>query len=393
MGHRNLGRGQSGVKYGFGLNENRNCVLNLLRGGTFTRASEGSYLISAPTDGSTAFLAWAAINERRIENRGDGNGSMILMEGSRTNIIAAATAVRDLASGPGQGTNTAAQSLSPDGVLSGALCINSTLQYGQYLSCVVGVSGTQYVGSAYVRAAGLTTHNGNFYDDAGLTAVTLSPASRTITSLWQRIDATRTAEHAFLRMIPVCGLVSPGATGPAVAVNAYEDCYQIETGQFPTSFIRGAATTRSSDVLSYPAGQYPTSFGTRGFAFDFAPDFLVSDLGPNVTPFLINGMDAGSANDGVLLSYNILGQPRLFVDNVTKFTGIFTWSARRQKIRVEIRPNEGTITISGATTGNGVHSIGAWSVPCDWPMYIGCDQSSRAAFAYYGGISTTIEGL
>lgn len=364
--------------------------LDLSSGGTFTRSSLGSYFTGAPTDGSTSFMAWAAVNTRRLENRGGAEGVMLLMEGARTNLIAVGTAVRNLATGPGQGTNTASQALGPDGELQGALTINASTEYGQYSTYALGTSGSQYVGSVFVKAAGLTSHNGNFYDDLGTTAVTLSNPTRTLTSLWERIDATRIAEHTTLRMIGVSGLVSAGAVGPAVAVNAHQDCYQIELGRFPSSFISGAVTTRAADFLSYAVGQYPASFATTGYRFTFAPNFLPADI-VSAAGFLIGGIDS-AINQGVLLSYAVPGSPRVFVASALKQSGVFTWSARGQVITFEIRPSAGTITISGATTGNGVSSVGAWVMAGDTPMTIGYRWSFND-FHTFGRFGTTITAL
>ena len=46
--------------------------------------TEGSYLTGAATTGASAFMAWAAANTRRLEDRGDGNGAMLLLGAAQT---------------------------------------------------------------------------------------------------------------------------------------------------------------------------------------------------------------------------------------------------------------------------------------------------------------------
>lgn len=273
--------------------------------------------------------------------------------------------------------------MGPDGTSEADQLILSNSSWG-YPQAMGMASGTSRVVSWYVRSA---PTGSNYWQTNINGSFRMTGATSTI---WERRE--HITSSAIGNIYP--GDCSGGSyTGP---MNNYLDLCQIESGTFPSSPIRTTtlAGVRAADVFSFAVGQYPKTFGTQGFAFEFAPDFLPSDLGPSFTPMLINGMDAGSVNDGVLLSYLVLGSPRLFVDAATKNTGIFTWETRGQKMRVEVRPPQGTITISGATTGNGVHSVGAWIVPCDQTMWIGSRGSSPSSnIEFFGRFGIIIEGL
>jgi hypothetical protein len=59
--------------------------IDLATWGAFVRDSSATFMDGASTSGNTQFIRDAARNVRRFEDRGDGNGKMLLLEGSRKN--------------------------------------------------------------------------------------------------------------------------------------------------------------------------------------------------------------------------------------------------------------------------------------------------------------------
>lgn len=349
-------------------------TLDLTSGGTFTRSTEGSYLIGLPTDGSTAFLTWAAINERRIENRGGIEGSMLLVEGARTNFVLQNRDITEAvawSSAAGGATVTANNMTSPDGVSLADRIEATGVQYtrGQVVSV-----GAAWTLSAYVRG----TSGASYFaaDKSGAGLVNAIPGTT-----WARYD-----EDFGVGGVTLFACNRAYAAGD---VDVGLDLYQAEAGVFPTSPIRTAGTTvtRGADILSYAVGQYPASFLTTGFSFTFAPDFSSAELVTSAAPQILIGFTA--VGDTVLLSYTG-ANCQVYIQNAGSHLISNVTFSRNQILTFEIRPSANTITLSGFTTGNGTHAGGgAWSYA--GVMYIGA--RSDGANPAFGRFGTTITAL
>lgn len=352
--------------------------LPLFSGGTFTRSTEGSYLTGAPTDGSTAFLAWAAVDARRIENRGDGLGSMLLLEGARTNLVIQSRDV-DTAGGWAAGsgdTPTLDAGTGPDGAALADREQVSSAGYGRYKATTGGGTTVEVSTSVYLKrmpSAGSGTAQVNPYDSAYRTV------QFAIDETWNRASIVRIPSFATISYIPWEGRV--GAAGVNMALDYLCDLHQIEQGAFPSSPIRTttAAVTRSADALSYADTAYPASFLTRGFRVQFAPDASSAEVvtagGMNVVYFAGGATSrlefSFSGADCQLYSYDAGG---------AQLIATVTFS-RGQLITIDWKETE--VIISGCTTGDGTYpkTTGAMS---GGTMHIGTSLTSHPFFGRFG---------
>lgn len=368
-------------------------ALDLTTGGTFTRSSEGSYLIGAPTDGSTAFLAWAPNDVRRIEDRGDGLGSMLLMEGSRTNYILYNQDFANAYWTP-LGTLTPAYANGPDGTLTAAR--------NQVLSASVGTSrhginglptATVFYATSWAkRLSGAGSGLGQLAIDSPSTGdatgvLTLSD------SIYQRLEVTTSVGGLNPWIYPWCGSGSYGTGGTNSAVDYISNLIQAEVGGWPSSAIRttSATITRSADVLTYAVGQYPSSFLTRGLLVSVAPDFSSAEIAAAGTTCVIVYEGTNNAlwligNAGVCRAELWAGGTRLVQPTIT--------FSRGQLLSFAASPSLGgvsSLTVSGATSGNGTYTGTATPWTAAATMYIGANFSG--ANNWFGRFSPIVRGL
>lgn len=359
-----------------GIGGGSSVVLGLLSGGTFTRSTEGSYLTAAPTDGAAAFLAWAGVNARRIEDRGDGLGSMLLMEGARTNQIQQSRDITSAAKWTAAGSLavvTADASTSPDGTAS-ADRVNCTgvlgFSRGQGLA---GLMANPHVISGYARPfSGNPDWRPNYGGPPWTGALGAAAA-------WARKDVKIASTGATL-------YAEDNSAGTSGNPDVLVDLWQAENGAFPSSPIRTTtvAVTRGADVLSYAVGQYPESFLTRGFRIKFAPDCSSAEHALSTHM----GLVGTGATQYVLLNANQTMQ--LWGTAMAISSQVLTWS-RGQLLTITAEPSAGRLTVSGATSGNGVTtgSASAWAAAT---IFVG-NYISGSGLPAFGRFGTTIEAL
>lgn len=378
------GAGRRGGFRGFGSSPPPSLYLGA--GGTRTRTTEASYLTGAPTDGSSAFLAWAAINELRIENRGDGLGPMLLMEGARTNL---ALWSRDLTNAAwtaavGTCTTTAADEEGPDGGMTATRSQISAASTSRYLTN--GVLSGNYAGSEWVKRK---RSLGSDVIQAGLPQIA-TPGSGgaygpvTLTTAYQR--AWGVTDPAAAASFLVCGDGRVGGAFTSRALDIESDLHQFELGAFPSSAIRTttAAVTRGADLLQYAVGQYPASFLTRGFRFTFAPDFSSAEL-------LASGAGIALMHDSIgtnVLQLTAGSAPRFWVNGSFVDGSALTYS-RGQLLTFTVEPLAGRITVSGASAGNGSATLTGVA----WPAGTLTIGSSGGSIPAHGRFGLNIVGL
>ena len=348
--------------------------LDLSSGGTFARALEASYYLSAPTTGSSAFLAWASSGVRRVENRGDGLGAGLLMEKAATNSLVQSRALNTSWTA-GTATLTADQNGGPDAAGLADRENATSGQYGSYQG-TPGPSG-RVVGSIWTRAVSGTGTQQVVLLHNGAGAALAAHATATTTT-WSRNDTTGSATTNS-GLISVDARDQSGVGGQtATAQDVYLDLAQLEVGYYPTSAIRTTtvSVTRPKDTLSYAVGSYPASFLTDGFTLKFAPDAssaeIYSEGGAGWALVVV-----GTAGDILSLKPSgTAGSAYIIVtaggSDVAE-TGALTFS-RGQALTITYKPSTGYLSVSGATTGNG-----NWTAndgpPADWTsgqtLYIG----------------------
>lgn len=374
-------------------------IVDLATGGTFTRSSEGSYYLGAPTDGSSAFLAWAATDVRRIENRGDGNGSCLLMEGSRINYLVRSRAVDHADWTAGVATLTANANGGPDNATLADRINASSGQYGPY-RISPGPAGL-VIASAWVRAvSGAGTHQIVLLH-ATATAAIAARALATSTT-YGRNDASGTATTNS-GMISLDARDHSGIGGQAAAAqDVYQDLTQLEQGNFPSSAIRTdvAPVTRAADILAIASGSYDADILPNGFQVTVCPDFSSADLDAEAAA--LGSAErrictVGSAGDYLAFrSETMVTTACVQLVSTSGGTAVIrtgTWS-RGQALTITAKPTANKVVLSGFTTGDGTTSGATGS---GWAtgqtLYIGADHAGGSPFfGRFVGSRLIVEG-
>ena len=334
-------------------------------GSTFTRASEASYYTQPPTDdegdvAGKAFLAWAVANTPRMDAR-DGV-PMLLFEGARTNYH---TTSRDLGSytigvAPTITTNTDG---APDGDAS-SVRAECPLDDYYYKSTSALTTGQPYIISQWLRGvSGQTLPMVTRYSPGpdGASIVGQPP-----TTTWRREKVQRTPTGTALNGYVNDGRNTSGIGGlVAGARDGMMAMPQVEggsaaTGQFATSFIRttGVIATRATDRLSFAGGAWPRSMVTGGVEVVFRPIPSSAEIAAGSTTMYLFSFKSGSTER---VSFVGTGGNVFFsvsANNVSVISQIVTWAAGAE-LRVVLRPDANTATLSGFLTGNGTYTSGA----------------------------------
>lgn len=347
--------------------------IDLSTGGTFTRSTEGSYLSGSATDGSTPFLFWSAANTRRFEN------GKFLMEGSRTNIV---QDNRNPSTGnwTAGGVATVTGSVTgPDGLLSGSRSNLPAGTYANYINKAV-TSGSTYSLSAYVRATAGTSPWQSYIlpPDATMTG--------TLPTTWQRRSVANTANASSMGFIPVDSRNWVAAGGiTATAQDVCHDLLQVELGTFPTSQIRtGASTvTRGADILSFAVGAFPEAL-LAGGTFSFTPLYSSSEFVASGHLYaMLLQLDPNNAL--AIAAVGGLCRIRLAQGGTNHIDQAFTFSRGQElTFTYSLRNSVSTLTVSGATTGNGTFtgaSTGIW--PTGLALNIGHQGGGYNAYGHF----------
>jgi hypothetical protein len=273
-----------------GADDRRARSINLAKG-TFARTGQGSYLTGAPTDGATAFMALAATDVRRTEDRGDGAGRLVLLERASTGTVA------DSANAAGSGwsgtaTQVANSTAAPDGTTTADTIENVGTTFDQCRRYTSGPTASQqFAMSAWIKqkigsAASIQVRNG-----AGV-ATNVTP-----TSVWQRAINAGVSD-GFAECFNC--LNGQGGTGLDVDEH-YWWGIQAETGRYPTSYIptAGSSASRGADVLTFAS--LPAWFFRRGRFKKYAPIFANTDLASGDVRWLFTVADV---NNGVRMRHD-----------------------------------------------------------------------------------------
>lgn len=318
--------------------------LDLFAGGTFTRGTEASYLTGAPTDGVAPFLAWALPDTRRIEDRGDGTGSMLLLEGERTNLLVQSRGAGGAGWALGSGSFVADSAPGPDGAMLADRAGPAASAFGPYQ--VLPTPGPLYAASLWARVpvpGSPATAQSSLPVEAGVQWA-LPP-----TGAYVRGDFTSRASAGVWAPWDARGLY-PGIM--AQPLDYVGDLHQVEAARFPSSSIRTGATagTRGADILRYASGQYPDEFLTQGFQFTFVPDASSAEIAAGTTPMRLLTTSPGDYVQLVGAAGNCIVE--LAAGGAT-VTTIIVGFPRLQPLTITVEPVVGRLTVMGARTGGG----------------------------------------
>lgn len=336
-------------------------MVDLTSGGTFSRSSDKTVLTSATT------VTTVSDNVRAFENRGDGNGSLLTLGGARTTLVGYS---RDLASW-GQNANNNGYSnagTSPDGTgNAGRVVKNATPFTGPYLAANIGAVKAGVISLWAKNNGGGTSTRLRFSFGTGI-ALPI-----TLTNTWTRYSLYATftgAANDFLSFDHRANIPNAGDPAISVATDFFVYGVMLEANvKFAATTIAstsGTSTTLSADTLTYAGGQYVAAMLTVPWQVDFMPRYaLGADLTTGDTFYLAS---YGDANNGVYI--DDAGKVTVKVGGATKVQSSAITCSKFQKLTVAVRPADGAIVVSGATSGNGTYTGTSYAFPAS-PLRIG----------------------
>ncbi len=365
--------------------------IDLTTWGTFSRASEASYLIGAATTGSTPFMRWAAYGARRFEDRGDGNGQMLLLEGARENMIYPSERFDNIWASSGGLTLTNNAYNAPDGELDADRVQTAGTGDELYNLWFSQPSGVDYSGSVWRRAPSGTSSAQDMVAGGG--AGTANAA--TITTTWTRAEMKRQPHASTTIGLWVGDGGNRTGYGGTTAGARDEVAWgaQLEKASFASSYIRTsdlatARVTRSADILSGATTDVPSAMINGTFSFDIAPIFSSADGIRHAADQCIFSF---AEDDSERIFFVVSGGSiyiRVTSGGATKVTSNALTFSAHQKMSVTINGSAGSITVGGATTGNGTVTGTGWTRTTGATTYVGSRQGgTQPVFARLGPLS------
>jgi hypothetical protein len=358
--------------------------LLLIGSGSFARNSEGSYLTDAAT------IAWAGVNARRAEDRGDGFAGTLL-EGARGNEIRNSNDVTSPTAGWGIDAGLLRAMVAgsaPDGSTSvGEATVDTTGTFRR-LHNTVATSYTAGVNSAWVRkvvgdkftcaiaAAGGTAEN---------------QTTTALASAWTRFSARATGSTGATTAI-LAAPANPESFSSATAGDAFQIAHvQFErNARWPSSYIRttGAAVERAADVWLFEPSAVEPRLLTGRSQVRVSPQWGTADLVSGHEAW-IYGID--SVFNGLRFARGSTGlRVEAIEDDTVRAASNYLTFPRHAILTITVDPVAATIHVAGATAGDGTGSAGtAWTWPCVEGLRLGgvWDDSGREL---YGRVSVPV---
>lgn len=261
-------------------------------GGTFTRASIGTYFNSSGTmQTATSGTARFDYDPTTLSARG------LLVEESRTNM-----ATYSVGSGAGWQTGggitaTANAATAPDGTNT-AVLLTTTTATNYHRNTITVTASTSYVFSFWAKRGTMTDTKYSVYNWSASSDIIAATSyyGQTNSSGWTRISVPFTTP-AGCTSISIYPLRDSMVTGTAYVWGA-----QLEQGTYPTSYIptTTSTATRAADVLTFPTGSWFNSTGTTIFG-SFRGN---STNGAGTYRRIIGTVGATNANYGELSNTN-----------------------------------------------------------------------------------------
>lgn len=365
--------------------------IDLTTWGTFSRTSEASYLTAAATTGATPFMRWAAYGARRFEDRGDGNGQMLLLEGSRENMIYPTERFDNIWASSGGLTLTNNAYTSPDGSMSADRVQTTGIGDELYNLWFSQPSGVDYSGSVWRRAPTGTSSAQDMVAGGG--AGTANAA--TVTTTWTRAEMKRQPHASTTIGLWVGDGGNRTGYGGTTAGARDEVAWgaQLEQASFCSSYIRTgdgatARVTRAADILTGSTADVPSAMINGTFSFDIAPVFSSADGIRHATDQCIFSF---AEDDSERVFFVVSGGSiyiRVTSGGATKVTSNALTFSAHQKMSVTVNGSAGSITVGGATTGNGTVTGTGWTRTTGATTYVGSRQGgTQPLFARLGPLS------
>lgn len=325
--------------------------------GTFSRSSSGTYLTSTTT------VAEASTNVLRLEDRGDGNGSVALFEGARTNLCAYSDQLGLWTPFTADNVGYSAAGTSPLGTTTAGRARKQLGSApGPYVAGTIGATKAGTLSLWAINNGSTQPTNRLRYSYTSGIGLTYTPGAS-----WARYSTYATFTGTTPENISFdtrSNLPNTGDPSLGSIIDHLVWGVQLEAVvTFPSSVIinnSGASATRSADTLSLTTAQYNTAaLLTLPWRFDTYPYFATSDLIDGDEFWLFS---FGGSTSGIRIR-RASGNTRVEVldgGSVVVSSDPLTFS-RHQKLTVTVRPAAGSVTVAGATAGNGTVVGTAWA--------------------------------
>lgn len=335
-----------------------------LGSGTFSRSSDGYYFTGADS------LAVAPPDVLRLEDRGDGLGSMYLLEGAATNLL---TRSHEL----DQWSKTNSPVITPGGTdpLGGAQSDIAEDDSESNLEWVTPAAWTNQVGtfsfwvkkdlisSVFPEWSLVTSSAVQMDTSTGTTAFRVGGGGHSLVvedrgQWWRVLWHTGPELTTRTDFFPAASATLGGARDSNQVRSVESWGYQFEARSFPSSYVEtsGTIASRSADVLSFASGNFPQQLTDGVWEFDWAPDWDDSEIADAI--LLSFG---GSANE---MRFSGGGnQMNVVIGGAVVANPVITFS-RFQKVTFKLDFVAREFTVTGASTGDGVYAM---SGVAEWP--------------------------
>lgn len=320
-------------------------LLDLVSGGTFTRATVGWYQTSASA------LAEAAINARRFANFGGAEGAKLLIERQHTNSVVQSRDITGWTAGSSV-TTTGNAEAGPDGAV---LADRSQVSSGGFSRYRVSLPGSIGCASWWVKrmtGAGSGAWQGLIGNTGALTGQVA-----TVGETWERRVIVNTFVTASNILVPADGRTVAVTAGDALTAQALDlltDFHQWDAGvRYPRSPVvtAGSTATCNPDNLSWASGAWDTRLATDTWTIDVWPLFASTEIVSGDVRWL---MSFGSGNDGLRIRHDGTGVRVECVDGGSVVTsGPYLVFDRDERLRITIEPSVSRVTVDGVSGGAG----------------------------------------
>ncbi len=353
---------------------------------TNTRATEASYQTQAENDGSTAFLAWAAPNVLRMQNRGTRDA--IFIEGSRTNLTKWSEDFTN-AEWTKAGTTLTGSQLAPDGGgdATRVAVISAGLLY-ETNGNTPGVTVSRSITAWYRRNAAPDAAPNPAYS-----ASTVIATAALAVSTYSRIRTPTLSCTGGVagRFIPSDGRArTEGGIPTAGARDSWIWGTQVEDGFFPSSYIRttSAALARSADLCVIASDAAPPWLRNSKYTITISLECTSLEFVAAATEMTLLSFGAGTNDRIALVLDGGNMKVRVVQGGVTKVTtGAISTVSAYTDITITIDSTGGLVTVSGASAGDGIAIGTAWTMQTG-DIYVG--NVSTGATPYFGEILPVI---
>lgn len=328
--------------------------------GSFTRSSVATYRTGAIN------VASAAVDTLRMQDLGDGNGPNAFYEGSRTNINPYSHSVGSWVQNAPNNVGTNNIGTAPDGtVTAGRVFKTGAGSFGPSVAMNGGIT-PGWCLSAWVVDNGGTAGNSarlRFSYSQGMAIRFTIPA---IWTYLKAIEPTAMSIPSEFISFDYRVNIPRASPPPDPVINTTTDILtwgiQLEVGcLFPSSTIitTGLAATRAADVKTLTTAQYNSRVLTDPSQGYIIPEWASSEIA-NGNEFWLYSF--GGANSGIRLRKSSGDVKLECVDggSVQVASNALTYGVN-QKLNYVVNPTTGTISVSNATSGNGLVAGSAWA--------------------------------